>query len=202
MSIFGRFGEWGSVLRPPVKPTTYRLQSINFERRFGNLKSFPTLKLTGVLPARMWKFLDVSEADLTYYALRESLRLTICKISTFKRRFGKIKNFPTVKINGRSPGREVTIFGSFGVWGSVLYPPAQPTAYRLQNMNCERRFGNRKNFPTVKLNGRSPVREVTIFGRFRAWGSVLYPPAKPTAYRLQNIKFERRFDNLKFFTVN
>ena len=45
-------------------------------------------------------------------------------------------------MNGRSPGREVIIFGRFTAKGSVLCPSAKPTAYRLQNMNFERRFGN------------------------------------------------------------
>ena len=146
MTIFGRFRAWGSVLCSPAKPTAYRWQNINFERRFGNLN-----------------------------------------------------NFPTVKLNGRPLVQQVTIFWRFGTWGSVLCPPAKPTTYPLQNINFERRFGNIKNFPTVKLNGRSPGQEVNIFGSFRAWGSVLYPPAKPTAYRLQNINFERRFGNIKNF---
>ena len=89
--------------------------------------------------------------------------------------------------------------GVFGVWHNVICPPAKTTAYRLQNINFEWCFGKLKNFPTVKINGRSPGGEVTIFGSFGAWGSVLCPPGKPTAYGLQNLNFERRYGNLKNF---
>jgi hypothetical protein len=117
----------------------------------------------------------------------------------FEWRFGNLNNFRTVKLNEWSPGREMTIFGRFGYWRNVLFPPVKPTAYRLQNINIERRFGNLKNFPSGKLNRRSPGREVTIFGCFRAWGSVLCHCAKPTAYCLQNINFKLCFGNLKIF---
>ena len=112
-----------------------------------------------------------------------------------------VKKFTTVKLNGCVPVREVTIFGCFGACGSVFCPPAKPPGYRFQNINFQRRFDNLKNFPTEKLNGRAPVRRVSIFGRFVAWGSVFCPPANPAAYRLLNINFERCFGNLKIFST-
>ena len=63
----------------------------------------------------------------------------------FLRMFRHLKNFLTGKLTGRSPFREVTIFGRFGAAGFAGGQPlANPAAYRLQNINFERRFGNLK----------------------------------------------------------
>ena len=199
MTIIGSFRAWGWVLCPPAKPAAYRLQNINFERSFGNLIKFAFSKTKQEVSrpgnVHFWKFCSLRKGIMPS---GKAYGLQFAKYQ-FWTTFRELKKF-----SYRKTKREVSRPGSdnfwtFRAWGSVLCPPAKPSTYCLQNIDFERRFGNLNKFPSVKLSGRSPAREVTIIGSFRAWGSVLYPPAKPTAYRLQNINFERRFDNLKFF---
>ena len=61
------------------------------------------------------------------------------------------------------------------------------------------KFLNIKTFLTHRRIGRVSVSEVTIYGRFRAWGIVFTPPAKRLVYRSRNDSFFRRFGTRKSF---
>ena len=95
-----------------------------------------------------------------------------------------------------SPFQEVTIFLTVRNLRMRIMPSGKAYGIPFAKYQFWKTFRQLKNLNTVKLNGRSPGQVVTIFKRFKAWGNVLFPPAKPTAYGLQNINFERRFGNL------
>ena len=103
--------------------------------------------------------------------------------------------FPEVR-NGRVPVREKTIFWRFEASESVFQLPAKRPAYRSRNDHFPT-FRQMKNFLPVIRNGRVPVREVTIFGRFGARKSVFQPPAKRPAYISRNDHFFWRFGTWK-----
>ena len=85
--------------------------------------------------------MDVSEPEEAYSALRRCLRLSVSKISDLNDFSANLKYFPTETLNGRVPVREVTVFGRFGARESEFCPPENLPAYRLQDINFERRFG-------------------------------------------------------------
>ena len=100
--------EANSALRRSLRLIVFKLRILNDVSAH---KIFLPKNETAGFTVGKRQFLDVSEFEEAYSVLRQSLRLPVCN---FERRFGNLRNFPTGKLNGRDPLREVTIFLGFG----------------------------------------------------------------------------------------
>ena len=169
VTIFGRLGVWWTVF------------SLWLNGRFSvsEMTIFPTFRYISVSPER-WNgrfpvhemniFLAIRRLKKCILATGETAGLPFAKWSFF-RRFGTRKMFPPWRRNGCVLVLEMTYFWLFGSWDIVSLPAKRP-AYRSQYDHLYRRFGTWKTFPRQWRNGRVPVREVKILGRFRAWVNV------------------------------
>jgi hypothetical protein len=135
---------------------------------------FPSLKKrliatseTAGLPFGKWKFFDVSELENAFLLHQWNGRIPVCVMTIF-RRFG-------AKRPGTRSGSEN--FGTFRSLRKRILPSGKASGLLFAKCQFWKTFRHLKIFPTEKLNGRAPVREVAIFGRFGGWGGVFYPPA-------------------------
>ena len=160
---------------------------------------FPPERRNGQVPFRevtiFWRF-GAWESVFSSRAKRSAYR---SRNNQSFRRFGKWKTFLPERRIGRVSVREVTIFGRFGAWESIFSSPAKRPAYRSRNNHFFRCFGTWKMFPPERRNGRVPVSEMTIFGRFGDWESVFSSTAKRPTYRSRNYLFFGSFGTWKSF---
>ena len=91
--------------------------------------------------------------------------------------FRQLKKFFCVKLIVRSHGREVTIFGHVGVWERIM-PSGKAYMLPFAKYNFWKTFRQLKIFRTVKINGRSPGREMTIFEMCQSLRKRIEPSGK------------------------
>ena len=170
---------------PSGKASGLRFTKYQFRTTFRQLKKCSCVKLFGRSHGLEVTIFESFGAWGSVLCLREILRLTVCKISILN------DVSATEWFSYRKTKREVSRLGSDPFWTfqslrKSITPSGKTYGLPYSKYQFSRTFRQLKVFSYRKIKGGSPSREVAIFGRFGAWGSVLCPPTKLTAYRLQN----------------
>ena len=205
MTIFRHFGAWEGIFLPPGKCVAYDFRNAHFFRRFGTWKVSSRKRFGRVSDREVNIFRSFEEWESVFSPSRKQSHYLL-RNDHFFRCFGTWKIFLPNYIRNGFLLPKWPFFRRFGAW---KFPPEISKvrvalleqhfltmwSLRMRILSSGEtaglsfakwpffgRFGT-WNFPPEILNGRVPVRELTIFGSCGTREIVFLLPTKQTAYR-------------------